>query len=560
MPTRIFAITAARETVTLDNQGRAEASFTASNTGPKLMAGRAKLVAIGSTKEGWLSLDGQPERKFAKGEAHQFTVKVAAPPGTPVGKYTFRLDIISVENPDDEFTEGPSVSFEVKELAVAKPPPRKFPWWIVAVAGVLVLGAGLIIWLLIPQKTTVPDMVGMPYKEAIKTLEAAKLKLTANDQRVITGKVPIGAIANQSPAADQRVPVGTKVTLTAEAESVQVPRLIDRSPSEVGPMLKDARLQLRTEAKSAGAKAGTIVDQNPKPDERVAPDTMITAFVEPGPEMVTVPDVIGVPVDKVAPMFQRKLAYQVNDQRVITGKVPIGAIANQSPAADQSVPVGTKVTLTAEAESVQVPRLIDRSPGEIGPMLKEARLQLTTQYMGSAGVKQGTIWNQIPNPNVRVAPGTMITVYVQPEPEMVTVPDVIGVPVAEVEPKFQRKLLLRINTEQVYTGKVPVGAVANQSPAAGDRVPVHTTITVNVEAYSVVVPNLIGKTVEQAKRELEPTYLGFDCRTSAVSSLERGPMIQGTPVGWIVTSQSLEAGTRVSAPGTVTVKLGVRAP
>jgi hypothetical protein len=49
------------------------------------MAGRAKLVAIGSTKEGWLSLDGQHERKFAKSEAHQFTVKVAAPPGTPVG-------------------------------------------------------------------------------------------------------------------------------------------------------------------------------------------------------------------------------------------------------------------------------------------------------------------------------------------------------------------------------------------------------------------------------------------------------------------------------------------
>jgi len=89
MPTRIFAITAARETVTLDNQGRAEVSFTASNTGPKLMAGRAKLVAIGSTKEGWLSLDGQHERKFAKGEAHQFTVRIASPLGTPAGKYAF---------------------------------------------------------------------------------------------------------------------------------------------------------------------------------------------------------------------------------------------------------------------------------------------------------------------------------------------------------------------------------------------------------------------------------------------------------------------------------------
>ena len=45
MPTRIFAITAARETVTLDNEGRAEVSFTASNTGPKSIAGRAKLIS-----------------------------------------------------------------------------------------------------------------------------------------------------------------------------------------------------------------------------------------------------------------------------------------------------------------------------------------------------------------------------------------------------------------------------------------------------------------------------------------------------------------------------------
>jgi len=67
MPTRIFAITAARETVTLDNEGRAEVSFTVSNTGPKPIAGRAKLVPLGSAKAAWLSLDGEQERNVATG-------------------------------------------------------------------------------------------------------------------------------------------------------------------------------------------------------------------------------------------------------------------------------------------------------------------------------------------------------------------------------------------------------------------------------------------------------------------------------------------------------------
>ena len=416
MPTRIFAITAARETVTLDSQGRAEVSFTASNTGPKSMTGRAKLVPIGSTKEAWLSLDGEYERNFAKGEAQQFTVKVAAPPGTPTGKYSFRLDIISVENPDDEFTEGPSVSFEVKKVAPAAP-PRKFPWWIVAVAAVLLIGAGLITWLLIPQKVTVPDMVGMPYEDAIKSLEAAKLKLTAENTKVtgtqkvgivveqspnakqavqvgsgvtlvvegppttvavpnvvgqpitkakellkdlgyeeagqrITGKFPPGVVVEQIPAMGANVPLGTKVALIVEAQSVQVPKLIALSVGDVDPILKKANLQLKTETKSVGAKPGTIVDQNPKPGVRVAPATMITAFVEPEPEMVTVPELVGVPLEKVASMLQGKLEYQVNDQRVTTGKVAIGAVANQSPAAGQRVPPGTKLTLSVEGESV----------------------------------------------------------------------------------------------------------------------------------------------------------------------------------------------------------------
>ena len=193
-------------------------------------------------------------------------------------------------------------------------------------------------------------------------------------------------------------------------------------------LLEDAKLRLRTEAKSRGAKPRTIVGQNPKPDSRVAPGTIITAFVEPEPEMVSVPDVIGVPVK------------------------------------------------------------------EVRQKLKDANLQLRTEAK-SAGKDPGTIVDQKPKGDERVAPGTMITVFVEPEPEMVTVPDVFGVPVEQVavDPKFQGKWGWRINAEWVITGKVPVGAIANQSPAASKSVPAWTTVTVAAEAYSVKVPKLIGK-------------------------------------------------------------------
>jgi len=409
MPTRIFAITAARETVTLDNEGRAEVSFTASNTGSKSIAGRAKLVPLGSAKAAWLSLDGEQERNFAKGEAHQLTVHIAVPPGTPVGKYSFRLNIISVENPDDEFTEGPSVSFEVKELTVAQAPARKFPWWIVAVAVVVVLGAGIITWLLIPQKISVPKIMGEDISKAKVLLEDAKLRLRTEPKSA--GATP-GTIVDQNPKKDERVAPGTIITafVEPEPEMVTVPGLIGQSPAQVEPILKKAQLQLKTEAKSAGATPGTIVDQNPKKDARVAPGTVVTAFVQPEPEMVTVPDVIGVAANEVEPIFKKeKLEYQVMVQGVITGKVSIGAIADQSPAKDQRVPVGTKVTLRAEAISVEVPNVIGKT---VGDAIGEIRSRKLEDFMDPH--EEPNMWDivrsQSPEPRTRVAPRTRVTI------------------------------------------------------------------------------------------------------------------------------------------------------
>jgi serine/threonine-protein kinase len=410
MPTRIFAITAARETATLDNEGRAEVSFTASNTGPKSIAGRVKLVPLGSTKAAWLSLEGEQERNFARGEAHQLTVHIGVPPGTPVGKYSFRLNIISVENPDDEFTEGPSVSFEVKELTVAQAPPRKFPWWILAVAGVLVLGGGIITWLLIPQKVTMPDVVGRPYKEAVNDLNAKKLKPTAEEK--VSGTQKPGIVIEQNPKAKEVVRVDSEVKLVVEAtpELVAVPRLIGRSIDEAEPVLRKEKLLLTKEAKPGGSTPGTIVDQKPKPDEHVAPGTMVTAFFEPEPEMVTVPGVIGVAANEVEPIFKKeKLEYQVMVQGVITGKVSIGAIADQSPAKDQRVPVGTKVTLRAEAISVEVPNVIGKT---VGDAIGEIRSRKLEDFMDPH--EEPNMWDivrsQSPEPRTRVAPRTRVTI------------------------------------------------------------------------------------------------------------------------------------------------------
>ncbi|HEU4678770.1 MAG TPA: PASTA domain-containing protein, partial [Terrimicrobiaceae bacterium] len=207
------------------------------------------------------------------------------------------------------------------------------------------------------------------------------------------------------------------VTGEAEVDSVKVGNLLGLSLEEARAIIEKDRLKYMVLTKSTGAQPGTIVDQEPKADERVAPGTLIKVFVEL--EMVEVPDVIGVPADKVGPMFEgRKLQYYVIGLPIITGKVPVGTIAHQSPGALERVRVGTRVELAAEAESVVVPdvrgKLIwgDGKEQTAADKLRESNLREDLDARGIPLLTRGSrVASQSPEPGTRVAPLSRVTIY-----------------------------------------------------------------------------------------------------------------------------------------------------
>jgi len=140
-----FSITAASDSIRLDAQGRGATTFTVSNRSGQARRGRARLAPSDAGQASWLSVDGEAERSFSPDGTQQYTVRVAPPPGAPVGRYTFGLDVVSVENPDEEWSQGPKVAFEV---AASQPAKKPFPWWIVVAAGAVLLVGGLMAWLM----------------------------------------------------------------------------------------------------------------------------------------------------------------------------------------------------------------------------------------------------------------------------------------------------------------------------------------------------------------------------------------------------------------------------
>lgn len=214
-----FAITAASNSVRLAEQRQGQAAFTVFNASGRALQGRIQIVTQGQTAADWLKVTGALTRSFAIGGTEQVMVSIAVPAAAAPGSYTFRLDVVGVDNPDEDFSAGPVVTFEVP----AAPPPKKpFPWWILAVIAAVIVIAVVVFVLTRPKTATVPALRGQSVVNAQATLTAAGLKLG----NVVEGPddgVGAGLVVASTPGPGSEVSRGAAVALVAAAQATPTP-------------------------------------------------------------------------------------------------------------------------------------------------------------------------------------------------------------------------------------------------------------------------------------------------------------------------------------------------
>jgi beta-lactam-binding protein with PASTA domain len=350
-----FIVTAGVVKVELDDSGAARAPFTVTNSSAQSVKGHLVTKPRRGAKPEWFKVVDE-FRDFAPNAAEQVVVQLKVPSGSRPGSYRFRLDALNVDIPDEDFTEGPFVAFEV---AAAPPNGKKFPWWMLILASaVLLIVIGIVVWLLVrdggTKSQSVPAVISMSAGVADSTLTDAGFT-------VKTRSVPVsdptknGDVQSQDPAAGTAQPPGTAVTITVGRMS-RVPSLKGLAETKAKTTLADADLKVavRRVGVEDPAQSLIVLDQDPPADTLQPPGTVVTITVGP---TVTVPDVRGANLAEAEyglynagrPEFATPVAEPILESSLRVVTVPVesqdGIVQSQKPAPGTRVPHGSVVEI-----------------------------------------------------------------------------------------------------------------------------------------------------------------------------------------------------------------------
>jgi eukaryotic-like serine/threonine-protein kinase len=295
-------------------------------------------------------------------QAHEPVVPPTGPPGPPAA-------------PPPPVAGGPPPPPD------ARVPPRLladvWPW--LAALGVLAV-AGLLVWLFVlnndsSKGTLVPAVVGMQQQQAI-----AKLTGDGFNVRAIVGPSakPAGIVASQKPGGGSRLDKGQTVVLnvsnghavgagtttaaqttatattatttagqtTTTAATASVPDVTGQDAASGAGQIEAAGFVAETDPVSASGTPGSIVQEDPAAGGQAQPGSVVRLGVAVGSSRPAqqVPNVVGQKAGAArAALLDAKLTVKTEDRKG-PGK-NAGVVLSQSPAAGQSEPAYTQVTI-----------------------------------------------------------------------------------------------------------------------------------------------------------------------------------------------------------------------
>jgi eukaryotic-like serine/threonine-protein kinase len=283
--------------------------------------------------------------------------------------------------------------------------------WFSLVALLAVLGWA--VWtFVIPHRTTVPDFLGDTLRTAQREAEAAGLEVEVAGEEF--SDVPANQIINQSlrPGTEAEEGSEVRVALSRGPELEAVPQVIGLSQDAAARRLDQARFEVRVLREyHATVPEGRVFDQRPDPEFELEVGREVRILVSRGKPPVQVPGVTGVAqAEATAILTNAGLGVDVTEQ--FSGEVQRGVVISQQPAADETVPADSRVTIVVSKgpQRFEMPNVEEQTADAARGQLES--LGLAVRVVNTPYQSGNLVVDQDPEPGAIVQTGQQVTIYV----------------------------------------------------------------------------------------------------------------------------------------------------
>ncbi|MGP9733650.1 Stk1 family PASTA domain-containing Ser/Thr kinase [Brachybacterium sp. AOP42-C2-15] len=255
-------------------------------------------------------------------------------------------------------------------------------------------------------------------------------------------------------------------------------------------------------------------------------------FGERGPELVTVPQVVG-ETDESASTILRDAGLKAEFTQVESQDVEAGLVIESTPAEGDEVEVGATIAVTVSAgpESVQVPDgLKNMTRAAAKEALEGAGLTMTEGETEDVPQEQGTVSSTTPQSGATVEKGSAVEVrFASGNVEM---PDVELTQIEKATETLESRGFVVPEPSEREDAEQEPGTVLSQTPAAdGGLVPYGSSVALVIAAAPgpVTVPNVNGHTLASAQQTLAEAGFGIDPTTEFSATVTEGQVIRTEP-------------------------------
>ncbi|MEN5073627.1 Stk1 family PASTA domain-containing Ser/Thr kinase [Isoptericola cucumis] len=263
---------------------------------------------------------------------------------------------------------------------------------------------------------------------------------------------------------------------------VEVPTLVATvTPAEAEKEITDAGLlydeQLDAESTE---EEGTFLGQSPSGGAMVDEGSTVTVTFSAGPDTIGVPEVNGLPQDQAE--------QEITDAGLVVGEVSQrnhksvdeGRVITSSPEAGQAINEGETVDLVVSTGQVDLPDLRGMGQDQAESTIDDLGLSYRTETRESEDGEPGTVIEQSPSAGA-VTQGTRVTIVIaeEPEPEMASVPTVVGLTQDEAIERIGSWALNPVPST-ASSDSVCEGVVIDQDPQEGAQLEIGSDVKFTV--------------------------------------------------------------------------------